>query len=156
MSAPARLDRFVWDGPYAGSFEPEGVIASHGTDRSRTPPVLAARFVIAFPATSEATGALDEMIQVARDVRARQTPADTDPLVLAQAGFYRHREPTGEYRADAGGQVVVVDSVSTPRDAFETQMVELAETIARWFGQRIVMLEVQEDAATQVVHAVSP
>jgi len=156
MGAPARLERFVWDGPYAGTFEPEGVVASHGTDRTRPGPVLAARVVISFPATNASASALDELIQVAREVRGRQCPADRDPLVLAQAGFYRHRDASGAYHADAGGQVVVVDSTGTARKQFEAEMIELAETIARWFEQRIVVLDLQVDAVTQVVHAVSP
>lgn len=157
VATSAQLDRLVWDGPYAGSFEPDGPIAARGRDRAPPPPpVLAARFVLGFAAGTDPATALDEMIEVAREVRVRQAPADPEPMLAAQAGAYRHREPTGTYRNEAGGQVVVVDTARTPRVAFERQMIELAETIARWFGQGIVVLELQQDGATQVVHAVSP
>jgi hypothetical protein len=155
MTASAQLERFVWDGPYAGSFEPAGAAVSHGTEGPRSGRVLAARFVIGFQDMADSSGALDEMIQVARDVRGRQTP-HMEPMVIAQGGFYRHRDPTGHYRAEAGGQVVVIDVAATSRKQFEVEMIELAETIARWFGQRIVVLELQQDAVTQVVHHVSP
>ena len=157
MAASAQLGRFVWDGPYAGSFDPEGPIETFGADRPPpSPPVLAARFVLGFAAGTDPATALDELIEVAREVRAKQVPSDPDPRLVAQAGAYRHREPAGSFRNEAGGQVVVVDTNATPRQVFEMQMVELAETIARWFGQRIVVLDLQHNGVTQVVHAVSP
>jgi hypothetical protein len=118
--------------------------------------VLAARFVLGFTPGTDQPTALDELIEVARDVRVRQAPNEPEPMLVAQAGAYRHREPSGTYRNEAGGQVVVIDTLRTPRVTFERQMIELAETIARWFGQGIVVLELQQDSATQVVHAVSP
>jgi hypothetical protein len=156
VSTSAQIDRLVWDGPYAGSFEPDGPIATQGRDRAPPPPVLAARFVLGFSAGTDHATALDELIEVARDVRARQAPNEPEPMIVAQGGAYRHREPSGTYRNEIGGQVVVIDTLRSPRVRFERQMIELAETIARWFGQGIVVLELQQDGATQVVHAVSP
>ena len=156
MTATAQLGRFVWEGPYAGSFEPDGPIATQGNEGPPAPPVLAARFVLGFTAGADPGQALVELIEVARDVRSRQVPDFGDPMVAAQTGAYRHREPNGDYRNELGGQVVVVDAAGTPRARFEPQMIELAETIGRWFGQRIVVLELQLDGVTQVVHAVSP
>jgi|SRR5688500_2193005 hypothetical protein len=157
MAASAQLGRFVWDGPFAGSFDPDGPIETFGADRPPpAPPVLAARCVLAFAAGTDPSAAIDELIEVAREVRARQMPADPDPRLVAQGGTYRHREPNGTFRNEAGGQVVVVDTSATPRQRFEAEMVELAETIARWFGQRIVVLDLQTNGVTQLVHAVSP
>jgi hypothetical protein len=148
-SASAHLGRFVWDGPYAGSFEPDGPIERLGSDRVLAPPVRAARLVVA-------SGALDELLEVVREVRARQIPDADDPLVAAQGGAFRHREAGGEYRNDAGAQIILIDTDGSPRAQFEADMVEIAEAVARWFGQRIVMLDLQENGITQVVHAVSP
>ena len=155
MPAAAQLDRFVWDGPYAGSFEPQGPIVAHGSEAPWPSRVLAARFVIGFEQVADPDAALDQMIQVARDVRATQAPG-TEPLLVAQGGFYRHRDPAGQYRAEAGGQIVLIDAAATSRKQFETEMIELAEAIARRFAQPLVVLEIQQDAVTQVVHHVSP
>jgi hypothetical protein len=147
-----RLERFVWDGPYAGSFEPAGQVASHGPAKPAAIPAIAARVVVGLGSAAP-EGALDELLSVAHQLRVAQ--ADPHPSVHAQLGRYRHRAPNTGFVVEAGAQVGVV-APGASRRKFEADMVALAEALARRFANPIVVLDLQENGKTQVVHCVSP
>jgi hypothetical protein len=147
-----RLERFVWDGPYAGSFEPTGQVTSHGPAKPAAVPVIAARVVVGLGPTAP-EGAVDDLIALAHQLRVAQ--ADPHPSLHAQLGRYRHRAPHTGFVVETGGQVGVV-APGASRRKFEADMVALAEAVARRFANPIVVLDLQENGKTQVVHCVSP
>jgi hypothetical protein len=147
-----RLERLVWDGPYAGSFEPAGAVKSSGPPRPAAIPPIAARVVIGLgPVAPDQV--VDELIAVTHQLRAAQ--GDLDPSLHAQLGRYRHRAPSAGFVVEAAAQVGVI-AQGASRRKFEAEMIAVAEALATRFEVPIVVLDLQENGATQVVHCVAP
>ena len=152
MSLPLRFDRFVWDGPYAGSFEPDGEPMLEGGVKTIGLATFAARLVTGLGPVVDHVGRMRELARAVRDARRIQSAA---PALLIQGGNYRHRDERGAYQVERGAQIGLLEDGRTTCEAFEADMVELAEMIARAFRQPVVIVEIQERGAVRAVHAVS-
>jgi len=152
------------------SFHPNGDLYYYGDgfekNESRwrtTNPIWSARIFVGLEevrgrrevADRKAERKLDELIDLVRDVRTDQS-GDPASSFLYQRGLYTHQEPgrKGQVVEDFGAQVVIIGTPGMPRQDFEQQMVELAESIAAEFDQEEVILDLQRGGISKVTMGV--
>lgn len=161
-SYPCNLGTLRWSGPFGGSFRPEGKLTHVGTrpvaGLGRTAwtssDTLAARIIVGFNVGSRPVYQMKDLIKLVKRVREEQH-ADPSATFIAQQGIYQHKDPAQGTVIEDGGQVVIIDLDGLGEGAFEGQMIEVAEVIAREFEQETVIVEIQKNGITQRVHGVT-
>jgi hypothetical protein len=139
-----------------GSFVPSGKRTYFG-DRAvldyRRNPVRwdstethAARLIVGFNVGGEPRWSVEDVIPIVAAVRKDQGDKQ-GATFLYQKGLYRHHV-SGQLVEENGAQVVIIDVWGTPREAFHTEMMTLAETLAARLEQEEVILEFQVNGVT--------
>ncbi len=163
-SFPANPGPATWGGPRPGSFRPLGAPvyvperASLGEALEavewRSRETLAARLFVGFSVGSVPTYSLQDLIDIVREARERDTPDDPSASFIAQRGIYRYR--AGDVVEEDGGQVIVIDTQGLPPERFEAQVVGLAEEICRRMRQELVVVELQKNGLVVQTLGVGP
>lgn len=112
----------------------------------------AARFFIGFNVGQETRWGIDHVVELVKRVRALQGRSP-DASFIAQVGTYTHSG--GEVVTEPGAQVILINTDGLEPDAFEAEMVQMAEQIAKTFEQESVILEIQKNGVSQVTMGVS-
>jgi len=161
---PANPGVFYWQnpsphGPRAGSFRPQGKLLLVPIDETaahpnadfafRTPgkKSIAARFFVGFNVGGRPRWDVDDLVPIVRRVRDKQKQP-SDSSFIAQKGIYTSFE-TKRTVVEKGAQIIVINITGQSAKAFEKDMVELAETIAKDLKQELVILELQRGGITQ-------
>ena len=110
-----------------------------------------ARLFVGFNVGQETVYEMDDLVDLVRRVRERQTDDPSSSFVY-QKGIYKHH--SGEVVEEPGAQVILINLGATP-EQFEKQMVELAEAIADEMSQEEVVVELQRNGIVQRVFGVS-
>lgn len=137
-----------------GSFRRKGPLHYHGLHPNRTrwrsaDPMLAARMFVGFNVADEPTYSIDHLIGVVRDARTLQGREPSSSF-LYQRGIYAH-EAGGDVVEEDGAQVIILNTSGLPAEAFRTEMLEVAEQIARKMDQEEVIVELQRGGVTEEV-----
>ena len=152
-----------------GSFTPQGRLTVHGDRRTLSNPrrwesrdTYSARVVVGFlpagaePGTkmsaAETERRMEQLVTVVRRVREQQV-GDPGATFLAQRGLYRHAE-SGVVVDEPGAQVILFNTQGSTPAAFERQVEELAEEVARRLEQEEVIVEIQRNGISQKVFGV--
>jgi hypothetical protein len=149
-----------WGGRHAGAFQPRGPIKALGNIRSNpvaweSEDTLSARLFVGLSVGSQPRYTLDDLIGIVRTIREEQAPEDPSVTFLAQRGVYKYKA-TGKTVEEDGGQVIIIDTQGMAPKAFETQMVELGESIARSLEQEMVVIEIQRRGLVEKTIGVMP
>jgi hypothetical protein len=164
-SYPCNPGSLTWSSPGGGcSFRPQGrlhVIDDAGALSGlrgkawTSEDTLAARLIVGFNVGASPVYSIEDLIPIVRAVRTKQT-GDPSASFILQKGIYQHRDPSKGVVQEDSAQVLIIDMAGLGEAAFENQMVELAEIIARQMQQEIVIVEIQKNGITQRVHGVEP
>jgi hypothetical protein len=160
---PFNPGMFQWGGPYAGWFRPRGPLITVGTQQVKSlqgrawagKDTLAARLIVGFNVGAVPTYTLDDLMRIVQVVREQQL-RDPSASFVAQRGIYQHQDPSQGVVHEDGGQIFIVDLAKLDQKTFEDEMVQLAEHIARAMQQEIVIVEIQLNGITQIVHGIDP
>lgn len=165
-SFPADPRRFHWSSPNGrsrGRFIPDGHFVWYG--RKNNPeewgdkgPIWAARLFVGLSIGHDSAWTENDVVRIVKQVRQKQ-------VKRADASFVLQR---GLYTQEVKGKKVVVDEQSvqiiilnlaffkTSPKRFRTQMVALAEKLARDLEQKEVIIEIQRNGLYQETIGVGP
>jgi len=162
MRIDANIGTAHWLAPtHHGSFRPNGKLLVEGREAIANPalwegkgPVWAARLFVGFNVGKKPRWDVDDLVKVVKRVRKRQEQKPDASFVL-QKGIYTSSK-TGKTVDEKGAQVIVLNTTGASQKAFEKQMVELAEEIARSLKQEEVILEIQRSGLVKKTVGVAP
>lgn len=151
-------------------FRPQGhvhLVTAEGTVRregARPNPIerlgaggYSARIFVGLKVGQETRWTIDDVIRITYDTLKRQ--AKGGPVegasILAQHGIYEDTE-TGERVIEPSVQVIVIDLSGRSKEAFTTDMEQLAEELRKKLEQQTVILEIQKRGVVEDVYSVTP
>lgn len=149
-----------WAGPRPGEFRPAGNLSRHGTARNpatwSSTDTLSGRLFVGFNVGAEPRWSVEDLIPIVLSVRERQT-GDPSATFMTQRGIYKHHDPDAGVVVEDGAQVIIFHGGGPDdQEAFEDQLVELAEVIGAKLQQESVIVEVQRNGIAQRVMGVEP
>ncbi len=159
---PADTRRALWKAPHGmGSFEPigkkiyvEDAQPNMSSKWKSHKDINAARIFVGFNVGGEPRWKIDDLIAIvtgARKVKGRVP----DASYVAQKGVYTSKI-SGEEVTEEGAQLIIIDMHELSLDAWEEEMMDLAETICRTLKQEEVVLEIQVNGLIKNVQGVGP
>jgi hypothetical protein len=156
-TVPADTRAHSWRSPRGrrSSFRPNGKLHHVGPRLNpaawSTRETWAARFFIGFNVGQETRWSLEHVVELVKRVRAAQGRSP-DASFIAQVGTYTHSG--GDVVTEPGAQVILINTDGLEPEAFESEMVAMAEQIAKTFEQESVILEIQKNGVSQVTMGV--
>lgn len=157
-AVPADIRTHSWRSPQGrrSTFRPNGAIEHVGPRLNpatwSTRETWAARFFIGFNVGQETRWSLNHVVELVKRVRAAQGRSP-DASFIAQVGTYTHSG--GDVVTEPGAQVILINTDGLEQEAFEAEMVAMAEQIAETFVQESVILEIQKNGVSQVTMGVA-
>jgi hypothetical protein len=146
-----RALHWSFPGGPAGSFRPNGKlvhVSVHHPDAAPNPrrfeqtgKMLAARLFVGFNVGGRPKWKIGDVIRIVSRVRGQQD-RDPDASFISQKGIYTSRD-SGKTVVENGVQIILIDMAGDSLRAFQAQMEELAESVARELKQELVILEIQ-------------
>jgi hypothetical protein len=162
MRIDADIRTAHWVGPkHHGSFRPNGKLLVEGREAIANPhtwdakgPIWAARLFVGFNVGNKPRWNVDDLMKVVRRVRKKQK-RKPDASFVAQKGIYTSSR-TGKSVEEKGAQVIILNTEGGTMRAFEAEILELAEEIARALKQEEVVVEIQKGGLVKKTFGVEP
>lgn len=143
----------------AFTFEPKGPVKLIGT-RAQNPVVEefgaadAGRLFVGLNVGGKPRWKVEDVMRITKRVRERQG-ADPDSSFLAQRGYFTS---AGKTINEKSVQIIILDFAArkTGGRTFKTEMIELAEELARKLKQETIYVEIQRNGIPERVLRVIP
>ena len=114
---------------------------------------LSARIFIGLNVGDKPTYKVQDVVDAVIKIR-RSQKVTPDASFLAQTGIYT--DDKDHTITEESVQVIIIDTVGTPKAVFEKELQDMCEKLAAQFKQERVILEIQERGVVQDVYSVTP
>lgn len=111
-----------------------------------------ARFFVGLNVGQKQRYTIDDIIKIVWRVRKKQKRSG-DASILGQRGIYEGFD--GKRVVEPSAQVIIIDTVGTPKKQFVAEMKELAEDLRQKLRQETVILEIQRRGVSTDVFSVT-